>query len=99
MILLNFLSITKKRIKNFNNLSGGERFKLENKKACAIFNRYSCQIGVKEADKPISKTYCSCSLGWMKGLFKTFLDKSVKVELLDSILNGGKTCQFVINLE
>ena len=86
-------------IQNINKASGAEHFKLEDNKIYATFNQCFCQIGVKETEEPISKTYCSCSLGWMKSLFKTLLDKSFKVELLDSIVSGGKTCHFIINLD
>ena len=86
-------------IKNLNNLVGGEHFKLKDNEIYATLNQCYCQIGVKETEEPISKTYCNCSLGWMKSLFKTLLDKSVKVEILDSIVSGGNACRFVINLE
>jgi len=86
-------------IQNLNNVSGGEHFKLEDNKIYTTFNQCLCQIGVKETEDPISKTYCSCSLGWMKSLFKTVLDKSFKVELLESVVSGGKACHFVINLD
>lgn len=86
-------------IQNLNNVSGAEHFKLEDNKIYATFNQCLCQVSVREAEEPISKTYCSCSLGWMKNLFKTLLDKPFKVELLESIVSGGKTCYFVINLD
>ena len=86
-------------IQNLNKASGAEYFKLKDDKVYATFNKCLCQIGVKETVEPISKTYCSCSLGWMKSLFKTILDMPFKVELVDSIVGGGKTCHFVINLE
>ena len=86
-------------IHNLNVSSGAEHFKLEDNKIYATFNQCLCQIGVKETEEPISKTYCSCSLGWMKSLFNTLIDKPFKVELLDSIVSGGKACQFVIKLE
>jgi len=82
---------------NLNILTGGEYYKLKDNKVYATFNQCVCPIGVKETEKLISKTYCNCSLGWMKSLFKTLLDKSVKVELIESIISGGKTCQFVIH--
>ncbi|MFW9942903.1 MAG: hypothetical protein ACFFFT_17845 [Candidatus Thorarchaeota archaeon] len=86
-------------IQNINNLSGGDHFKLGDNKIYATLNQCLCQVGVKETEEPISKTYCSCSLGWMKSLFKTVLDKSFTVELLESIVSGGTNCRFVINLE
>jgi len=75
-------------IQNLNNLAGEEHFKLGDKKVYATFNKCLCQIGVKEVIESISKTYCSCSLGWMKNLYKTLLDKSVKVELLEKLHDG-----------
>ena len=86
-------------IRNLNNVSGAEHFKLEDNKINATFNQCLCQVGVREAEEPISKTYCSCSLGWMTNLFTILLDKPFKVELLESIVNGGKKCYFVINLD
>jgi hypothetical protein len=86
-------------IHNINKMSGGEYFKLEDNKIYAKFNLCLCQVGVKETEEPIPKTYCNCSLGWMKGLFNTLLDKPFDVEMLDSIVSGGKSCQFVISLE
>lgn len=84
-------------IQKLNKASGAEHFKLEDNKIYATFNQCLCQIGVRETEEPISKTYCSCSLGWMKSLFKTLLDKPFNVELLDSIVSGGNICHFVIN--
>ncbi|MBY9004148.1 MAG: hypothetical protein KGD73_09280 [Candidatus Lokiarchaeota archaeon] len=86
-------------IQNLNNLMGGEHFKLEDKKVYSTLNQCFCQIGVKETEEPISKTYCNCSLGWMKSLFNTLLDRSVEVMILESIVSGGEACRFVINLE
>jgi len=85
-------------VQNINKLSGGEHFKLEGNKVYATFNQCLCQIGVRETEAFISKIYCSCSLGWMKSLFKTVLDKPVNVELLESIVSGGNNCRFVIDL-
>ncbi|MFX0082727.1 MAG: DUF6144 family protein [Candidatus Hodarchaeota archaeon] len=85
-------------IQNINKASGAEYFKLEDNKIYATFNQCLCQIGVREAEEPISKTYCSCSLGWMKSLFNMILDNPFKVELIDSIVSGGKSCQFIIDL-
>lgn len=85
-------------IQNLNKASGAEHFKLEDNKIHAKFNQCLCQVGVRDAIEPISKTYCSCSLGWMKSLFKMLLDRPFKVELLDSIVSGGKSCQFVVSV-
>ncbi|MFW9824641.1 MAG: hypothetical protein ACFFE4_16985 [Candidatus Thorarchaeota archaeon] len=86
-------------IRNLNKVSGAEHFKLEDNKIYATFNQCLCQVGVREAEEPISKTYCSCSLGWMKSLFKTLLNKPFKVELINSVVSGGKNCHFEIILD
>ncbi|MFX1525722.1 MAG: DUF6144 family protein [Promethearchaeota archaeon] len=86
-------------IQNINYASGAEQFKLEkNNNINATFNHCLCPIGVSETEEPILKTYCNCSLGWMKSLFNILIDSSVKVELLESITSGGKSCHFIIKL-
>ena len=85
-------------IQNLNISSGAEYFKLEDKKIYATFNQCLCQVGVRKTEEPISRTYCSCSLGWMKSLFNVILDIPFKVELLDSVVSGGTFCKFIINL-
>ena len=42
--------------------------------------------------------FCDCSLGWQMELFETILRKPVKVELVDSVLRGGKRCVFKIRI-
>ena len=86
-------------VQNLNKFVGGEYFKLGENKIYSTLNQCFCQIGVKEVEEPISITYCNCSLGWMKSLFQTLLDRSVDVEILESIVSGGNACRFVINLD
>jgi len=86
-------------IKNLNKVIGDEEyFKLEDNKIKAKFNHCYCHIGVQETKEPIPKTYCYCSLGWLKELFKVLLEKDVEVEMLETIVSGGKACQFIIDL-
>ncbi|MFX1427437.1 MAG: hypothetical protein ACFFBE_13360, partial [Promethearchaeota archaeon] len=63
-------------IQNLNNLTGTEHYKLEGNRIHVSLNQCLCQIGVKETVEPISMTYCSCSLGWMKSMFNLLLDKT-----------------------
>jgi hypothetical protein len=86
-------------IQNLNNLTGAEYYKLKDNKLHVSLNQCLCQIGVKETVEPISMTYCSCSLGWMKSMFKLLLDKYVDIEMLESVVSGGNACRFVINLD
>ncbi|HUJ42676.1 MAG TPA: hypothetical protein VLW52_03605 [Opitutaceae bacterium] len=41
---------------------------------------------------------CQCSLGWQQHTWETLLQKSVRVELKESVLRGGKRCVFVIHV-
>lgn len=46
----------------------------------------------------LSSTYCLCSVGYVKEMYDQLLQKSVDVELVDSVLKGGKRCKFKITL-
>lgn len=86
-------------VKNLNQLFGGEFFRLEDNEIKAVLDRCVCHYGVSASTELISPTYCKCSLGYMKHLFKELLGSPVKVELLESVLTGGDQCQFVIKLD
>jgi hypothetical protein len=42
--------------------------------------------------------FCNCSLGWQAEMYETILSKPVKVELVESVLRGGKRCVFKIHI-
>jgi predicted hydrocarbon binding protein/predicted CopG family antitoxin len=86
-------------IDNLNELFGGEYFTLKGDKIYSELDKCFCHFGVKKTEEPISKTYCQCSLGYMKQLFSSLLDKSVKTELIHSILTGSDTCKFITYLD
>ncbi|KPL08043.1 hypothetical protein AMJ86_02145 [bacterium SM23_57] len=50
--------------------------------------------------KPVglSKTYCLCSIGYVKEMFEQTFGKPVDVQLIDSVLYGGKRCRFKITV-
>lgn len=85
-------------VKNLNEKLGAELFKLVGKEIHSKLDKCFCHWGVKETKEPISVTYCHCSLGWMKTLFKTLLDKPVKVDLIQSVITGADSCRFIIHL-
>lgn len=74
------------------------------------FNYFSNPRGLKVADgyclcpiiesapKTISKTYCQCSVGYVKEMFQRTVPEPVHVELLESVRSGGKACRFLIRL-
>jgi hypothetical protein len=55
-----------------------------------------CLCPMAEAQKPgeFSPTFCLCSLGYVKEMHERILGRPVEVELVDSVLKGGKRCQF-----
>ena len=46
----------------------------------------------------LSKTYCLCSVGYVKEMFEQTFGKPVDVQLIDSVLYGGKRCKFKITV-
>ena len=46
----------------------------------------------------ISPTYCYCGGGFYKGIWEEILQRSVEVELLESVLQGDEVCKFAIHL-
>lgn len=54
-----------------------------------------CPI-LEDAPKGVSATFCQCSVGYVRAIFEQGLGKPAKVELAESILRGGKGCNFVV---
>lgn len=78
---------------------GGGRLRLTNPNT--ITGGYDqCFCGqVKQTEEPFpGLAYCQCSAGWYKRLFESVLEKEVKVELLQSIISGSPTCEFLIHI-
>jgi len=46
----------------------------------------------------ISPTYCQCSIGYVKEMNEQTFGRPVEVELLDSVLYGGKRCKFKVTV-
>jgi len=46
----------------------------------------------------LSPTCCFCSVGYVKVMHEMRLGRPVEVELLDSVLKGGKRCRFKITV-
>jgi hypothetical protein len=44
------------------------------------------------------KVVCNCSLGWHQRTWQTVLGKKVRVELLESVLRGGRRCAFQVHV-
>ena len=61
--------------------------------------RYYCGLlrGLLE-DEHVSRTYCHCSKGFVEEFWEKVLEKSVRVELLQSAVSGASVCKFAIHL-
>ena len=46
----------------------------------------------------ISVTHCYCGAGWYKNIMEGILGRKVSVEVVESILQGGKACVIAIHL-
>ncbi len=46
----------------------------------------------------ISPTYCYCGAGFYKAIWEYILGQPVKVEMLESVLNGDDVCKFAVHL-
>jgi hypothetical protein len=55
-----------------------------------------CLCPTAEAQKAgeISPTFCLCSVGYVQEMHERMLGRPVEVELVDSVLRGGKRCKF-----
>ncbi len=53
---------------------------------------------VESRPKGLSRTYCLCSVGYVKEMHERTFGRSCEVELLDSVLYGGKRCRFKITV-
>lgn len=53
---------------------------------------------VNQVNQLISKTWCYCTIGYVKALFEKVFHKSVKAELLESIKTGGNRCVVKVSI-
>jgi hypothetical protein len=52
---------------------------------------------VKRVSRPISKTWCYCTLGYTKRMFGHILGREVGVALLESVKTGGDACRIRVS--
>jgi hypothetical protein len=46
----------------------------------------------------LSPTYCFCSLGYVREMWSRRFGRDVDVELIESVLSGGKRCRFKVTV-
>ena len=94
-----------KSLKEFINLLnkqgiGGGRLKMKDKTTITGgYDRCYCGMVSKTRSPFTDTTYCTCSTGWYKQLFETALGRPVEVKILQSIVAGAETCEFIIKLK
>jgi len=76
---------------------GGGELRLEDGMIHALYEKCCCGA-VSRTKVKFTSTYCNCGRGWFLELFEKLLEKPVQVELLESIVQGAKTCKFVIHV-
>jgi hypothetical protein len=57
-----------------------------------------CPI-LEDAPKDVPRTYCYCSVGYVREIFQQNLGRPAKVELTNSVLWGGKSCDFTVRVQ
>ena len=84
---------------NYGVKPGQIEYRLKNKNTIiGTFNRCFCKQ-VSKAPTPFkNKTYCQCSVEFHQQFFQVALEKSVKVELTQSIISGADSCRFIIKI-
>jgi len=81
----------------FKRWVGSENVRREDNTVRLTYRKCLCPL-VQDRPPLMSTTYCNCSRGWLKEVFETVMEKSVEVKLEDSIMQGGKHCQFLVFL-
>jgi len=71
------------------------QWNLENNIIRSICNECGCPL-VRNKIVTLNSTFCYCSLGWVKLIFKTLLKKPVHVKMLKSIGAGDDICEYVV---
>ncbi|MFC2137329.1 hypothetical protein ACFLTE_04070 [Bacteroidota bacterium] len=76
-----------------NIILGENIYKLRNNKLICIYRNQYCPA--KSNKNKSSQTFCNCTLGWQKALFKTLLDKEVSAKLNENLENN-EACEIII---
>lgn len=60
-------------------------------------NQCLCPL-VEDKSEGLSRTYCWCSIGYVKQMYDMLLGQSVNVEAVNTVLWGGKRCEYKITV-
>jgi len=72
---------------------------LQNPQGLKVADGYCLCPIMEDAPKDVSRTYCYCSVGYVREIFQQNLGKPAKVELTNSVLWGGKSCDFTVRVQ
>jgi hypothetical protein len=88
-----------KKASTYGLKEGEVEYKLKDKKTIiGTFHRCFCGQ-VAQAQNPFQNMiYCKCSAEFHKQYFTAALDKTVEVEIKQSIISGANTCKFIIQI-
>ncbi len=77
----------------------GYTFKLkDNHTIVGGYDKCYCGL-VNKTKKPFKNlTYCYCGAGHIKQFFESAFGKPVEVELVQSVITGAKSCEFIIHI-
>ncbi len=60
---------------------------------------YFCHCDyARAADSDLSPTYCYCGAGWCQRIWEDILGRPVKIEIVESVLQGGDVCKFAVHI-
>lgn len=67
-----------------------------------IRRQYYCHCprvrDIVQTSETISPTYCYCGAGFYKDIWEEILQRTVEVEVLETVLSGGEVCRIAIQL-
>lgn len=76
---------------------GGGHLRYEEDRVLVSYAKCCCGAA-SHCDEPISLSYCHCSVGWLKALFRYSLGREVAVRILGSIIHGAPECSFEVTI-
>jgi hypothetical protein len=71
---------------------------VKNERGLKVADGYCLCPLVEDGPPGLSKTFCYCSVGYVRDMFETITGRKAKVELLESVRSGGKACRFRVDM-
>jgi len=82
---------------NAEGLAGG-RLMYSEGKITGYYDRCYCGA-VSKTSEPFGPTYCNCSRGWLLELFEAAIGRKCDVRFHQTVIQGGRQCDFEITLK